>query len=158
MDRQPTVISLSLLILLIIQYTSGTDQVFTSKDTSTQWTIPDVTYPDPVFKQNIKPTTEIISHLGYPVEKHFIQTEDGYILALHRIPPRGPTKGPPVLMMHGFLAASDQWMFRNDSTKDLPFLLSNSGLDVWLGNLRGNVYSRHHAKLSPDKMEFWEFR
>uniref|UniRef100_A0A8D8WXT6 Lipase member K n=1 Tax=Cacopsylla melanoneura TaxID=428564 RepID=A0A8D8WXT6_9HEMI len=157
MYQQSSVISLSLYILHTLHFTSSTDQIFTSRDTSTQWTIPDVTYPEPVFKHNINPTSTVISRLGYPVEKHFIQTEDGYILGLHRIPPQGPTKLPPVLMIHGFLGASDQWMFRNDSSLDLPFLISKSGLDVWLGNLRGNVYSRHHAKLSPDKMEFWEF-
>jgi lysosomal acid lipase/cholesteryl ester hydrolase len=36
--------------------------------------------------------------------------------------------------------------------------MAREGYDVWLGNTRGNKYSRHHTSLNPDKdNEFWDF-
>jgi hypothetical protein len=42
------------------------------------------------------------------------------------------------------------------------YLLSDAGYDVWLGNFRGNRYSRGHlnatSNMNPDKDEhFWKF-
>lgn len=63
----------------------------------------------------------IIIRNGYPVEVHTVQTEDGYILNLHRIP-YGKNKTldakrrPPVLIVHGWGENSASWvMIGNDS-------------------------------------------
>ena len=41
------------------------------------------------------------------------------------------------------------------------YILSDAGLDVWLGNFRGNRYSRNHVNASglmnPDDPPFWSF-
>lgn len=38
------------------------------------------------------------------------KTEDGYLLTVHRVHSPGLPYGPPVLLIHGLLSASDQWL------------------------------------------------
>jgi pimeloyl-ACP methyl ester carboxylesterase len=37
------------------------------------------------------------------------------------------------------------------------FIFADAGFDVWLGNMRGNTYSRDHVKLNPKAKTFWRF-
>ena len=37
-------------------------------------------------------------------------------------------------------------------------MLANAGHDVWLVNARGTRYSRKHTYLTPDDLEYWDFR
>jgi len=39
----------------------------------------------------------------------------------------------------------------------LAFLLSNLGYDVWLGNNRGNIYSKDHQTFDYGSKEFEDF-
>ncbi|KAL6431842.1 hypothetical protein ACFW04_007361 [Cataglyphis niger] len=97
---------------------------------------------------------EMIRKAGYPAEAHVITTEDGYILTLHRIP--GGNDSLPVLLQHGLLCTSTDWVILGKG-KALAYLLADQGYDVWLGNFRGNTYSRAHISLSPSDLKFWNF-
>jgi len=46
----------------------------------------------------------------------------------------------------------------NYAKKAPAFVLASAGYDVWLGNSRGNKYSRHHNSLDPDNdFSFWNY-
>lgn len=61
-----------------------------------------------------------------------------------------------VLLQHGQLSSHKDWLVIGPE-KSLAHLLFNAGYDVWLGNARGNTFSRRHFHLSPSSQEFWDF-
>ncbi|CAG9762042.1 unnamed protein product [Ceutorhynchus assimilis] len=117
----------------------------------------------PIKSSTLSIAQQLVNSNGYPFEKHQVTSEDGYILTLHRIPrskhETSPfkTKRPVALFQHGLLASSDVFLFRGPN-HDLPYLLADSGYDVWLSNMRGNMYSQKHQSLDAEKdPEYWKF-
>ncbi|KAI5118351.1 hypothetical protein M0805_006752 [Coniferiporia weirii] len=104
---------------------------------------------------------ELCALYGYKWEEHIVQTKDGYMLGLHRIPnAKGETakrKKPIVYIHHGLLMCSDVFLCTTTAERALPLVLAEAGYDVWLGNNRGNKYSRKHATHSPHETAFWNF-
>lgn len=98
---------------------------------------------------------------GYKVHEHVVQTKDGYLLAIHRILKKNSDihkEGRPIVYFHhGLLTNSELFVLGETPAKCLPYLLLEKGYDVWLGNNRGNKYSRKHLNLSSSSKKFWDY-
>lgn len=61
---------------------------------------------------------EVITFMGYPVETIKVQTEDGYILTIFRIPysPKSPLiegrQKKPIYMNHGLFGTSQEYLIQ----------------------------------------------
>lgn len=100
----------------------------------------------------------MIQHENYPAERHQVKTNDGYILTVYRIPQISNVKNnrKVILLMHGMTSAAPAYLTFGRSTS-AAYKLSDEGYDVWIGNARGNTYSRRHVTLSPKNPKFWDF-
>ncbi|EPY49914.1 triglyceride lipase-cholesterol esterase [Schizosaccharomyces cryophilus OY26] len=102
---------------------------------------------------------------GYNVEEHLVRTQDDYILCIHRISKDKPgkigmpipKKLPVVYCHHGLLMNSEVWVCNIDQRNCLVYQLVDQGYDVWLGNNRGNKYSRQHLRFDSTDVDFWNF-
>ncbi|KAG6515602.1 hypothetical protein ZIOFF_026031 [Zingiber officinale] len=70
---------------------------------------------------------------GYKCQEYKVQTEDGYILGLQRIPQgrdsdRESKKRQPVLLQHGILVDGMSWAL-NSPEESLAFILADNGFD-----------------------------
>ncbi|CAI4210806.1 unnamed protein product [Parascedosporium putredinis] len=112
---------------------------------------------------------ELCRLFGYEAEEHISPTKDGYLLGLHRLAWRkgeegravnaGPNslKKRVVYLHHGLLMNSEVWVSLTDAERCLPLVLVERGFDVWLGNNRGNKYSKKSVRSSPSSLDFWNF-
>lgn len=94
-------------------------------------------------------------------EAHNVTTEDGYILEMHRLfhPNYTHEVRPAVFLQHGLLSSSEVFVLNGDNAA--AFKIARLGYDVWMGNNRGNQYSRGHVSLNPknkkDQEQYFDF-
>ncbi|CAH1179214.1 unnamed protein product [Phaedon cochleariae] len=107
--------------------------------------------------------TKLIRGNGYPLEVHEIETEDGYLLNLYRIPHgRYPSQNrtanrSPVLLNHGLGGSAENFVWIG-SSRSIALLLADDGYDVWMLCSRGTWHSTKHKTLKPDKdLAYWQF-
>ena len=112
---------------------------------------------------------ELCELYGYYAEEHIVQTGDGYLLGVHRLGWRrgeeeqrvnagpGSVEKKIVYLHHGLMMNSEVWVCLTDRERCLPFVLVEQGYDVWLGNNRGNKYSKKSLNHSPTDIPFWSF-
>lgn len=115
--------------------------------------------------------TELCELYGYYCEEHIVQTGDGYLLGLHRLgwkrgeegarvnagPGKDGLRKKVVYLHHGLMMNSEVWVCLTERERCLPFELVERGYDVWLGNNRGNKYSKKNIHMAPTDAKFWNF-
>lgn len=107
---------------------------------------------------------QIIASDGYPCETHSLMTSDGYQLIMFRIPysPKLENENTTkriVLLMHGASSSSDCFIL-NGPENSIAYILADAGYDVWLGNCRGNRYSKENIPswhFTFDEMAMFDF-
>lgn len=157
-DLQPTKNLIASVLYCILYIPLKLIQYLTHRTTSTY--LKDITHIDPKLLSilDAKDIKEISAIHGFRVHEHVAITKDGYLLAIHRIYKDVPnTKAPVVYFHHGLLTNSELFVLGDTKERSLPFRLVEQGYDVWLGNNRGNKYSRKHLKLLPTARKFWDF-
>ncbi|EFA10585.2 gastric triacylglycerol lipase [Tribolium castaneum] len=93
---------------------------------------------------------------GYSFEKLPVTTDDGYILNIFKISSKNSVGDKlPVFVQHGIAENSGAWADKGN--RSLAYRLVEEGHDVYLGNLRGSIFSNKHVKYSVNDPRYWNF-
>ena len=92
-------------------------------------------------------------------DSYIVKTKDGYHIQLFRLRRLDIInyQKTPIFLQHGMGSSANQFL-TNARHLSNALVLVDQGYDVWLGNSRGNYYSRNHDHLDMNlHEEFWEF-
>lgn len=118
---------------------------------------------DPELKARVSAVADALSFEdicavhGYLSTEHLVATPDGYMLGIHRLRPETECPKGVVYLHHGLLMNSEIWVAAPTPQDSIAFQLVDAGYEVWLGNNRGNKYSRKHLNKNPNSRDFWNF-
>ena len=109
----------------------------------------------------------LIDQTKYNVTLHETTTTDGYILRMYRVRlnddkfEKLPSElkinaNQPILFVHGLEDSSDS-PFVGGEERGFGNYLVNKGFDLWLGNNRGNKYSRKHTNPNITDEQFFDY-
>ena len=112
-----------------------------------------------------KTIAEYILGYGYSFQEHRVVTDDGYVLPLFRISGKLNEKlieKPPIFIIHGIFDTGFTYFIKAHPEKNLGFLLSNMGYDVWVGKNRGTMIAKEHLNKTDYnyihiKSKYWDF-
>ncbi|KAI0440306.1 Alpha/Beta hydrolase protein [Xylaria telfairii] len=163
------ILTLALPTSLVNLFTDASRRIFNSVTSPAHKRAEERKHAISTSIRNASDFVAICATNGYTAEEHVVQTKDGYLLGLHRLAWRkgeedtkvndGPAsvKKRVVYLHHGLLMNSEVWVCQTDAQRSLPFVLVERGFDVWLGNNRGNKYSKKSIRCSPNSINFWNF-
>lgn len=84
--------------------------------------------------------SDLVKKAGYPFEQCIVQTDDGYLLELHRLPRPGSKN--VMFLQHGVMDSSYSFI-ANGASDGLAFRAFDKGYDVFMGNFRGTSSLKH---------------
>lgn len=94
-----------------------------------------IIFPTVILSQQVSENDQVlqlIANAGYTGETHLTETDDGYLIKIHRIVPKVFNGQKPVLLMHGILATAADFLITGPNAA-LAYLLSDQGYDVYMG-------------------------
>lgn len=97
--------------------------------------------------------SSIITQAGYSSKTHRVETEDGFLLTLHRMKGK---RGQALLLMHGILQSASVWVYDGPG-KSLAMMLTDAGYDVWMLSARGTAVSAQHKSQTPADEKYWDY-